>query len=144
MARIDVTRVYPQLDVNGPYQEQYEYEPMIEAFGQRTICSVDVDDYQGDSFRLIADGDEPGQKYGLLVFGWGSCSGCDALQACASVTELQELMDHLQGQIQWFEDKESLRKYMTEHDWEGDWHWHRTDAHLFRAKVMDFLNSDSV
>lgn len=143
MARIDVTRVYPQLDRDGRWQDQCNYEPMVEAFG-RTICSVDTDDYQGDSFRLLADGDEPDQKYGLMVFGWGSCSGCDALQACASVKELQELMDHLQDQIRWFADKESLLKFMMEHDWEGDWHWHRSEAHQFRKKVMEFLNSESV
>ncbi|MBY0548769.1 MAG: hypothetical protein K2W95_15975 [Candidatus Obscuribacterales bacterium] len=143
MARINVFNVYPQQMPNQPYVDVYCYEPMVTAFGQRTLVSHDVNDYQGDSYRLIADGDEPDHKYGLLEFGWGSCSGCDALQHCASIEELQSLMDHLQDSVKWFADKESLRRYMTEHDWEGDWHWHQEDAHRFREKVMEFLNSDS-
>jgi hypothetical protein len=142
MVRINVNHVYPELESNGCYNEVCDYEPMVNAFGRRVLVAVDVNDYQGDSYRLIADGDEPDQRYGLLIFGWGSCSGCDALQWCDSVEELQELADQLQSSIKWFSDKETLRKYMQEHDWEGDWSWHEKESHDFRRKVMEFLDSD--
>src|SRR5262249_9459299 len=95
MVRINVLSVYPELNDEDGYFCVSCYEPMIAAFG-RFIVGADDADYQGDSYRLIADGDEPGQRYGMLIFGWGSCSGCDALQACSSVQEVQELMDRLQ------------------------------------------------
>lgn len=140
MARINVFNVYPEL--NGDWYELYDYEPMVSAFGQRTLVLLDDNDYQGDSFRLIADGAEPDERYGLLTFGWGSCSGCDALQGCRSVEEVQELADSLHDGIKWFSDKEALKKYMLEHDWEGDWSWHSATCREFRRMVMEFLDSD--
>lgn len=117
---------------------------MVSAFGQRTIVSVDEDDYQGDSYRLIGDGPRADERYGVLTFGWGSCSGCDALQSCGSVEELQSLADQLQDSVLWFPSKEALREYMEKHDWEGDWSWHREASHDFRRQVMEFLDSDRV
>lgn len=140
MARINVLNVY-QISINGFGWGFSDYEVMVSAFGQRVLVAVDEDDYQGDSFRLIADGDEPGQRYGLLIFGWGSCSGCDALQACESAEELQTLADQLQDSIKWFSDKDTLREYMQNHDWEGDWSWHQEAMHDFRRQVMEFLDS---
>jgi len=122
MARINVLNVYHEELKDGWHWGVGGYESMVEAFGQRVLVATDDGDYQGDSYRLIADGDEPHQRYGILIFGWGSCSGCDALQACGSVSELQELADSLQDSIKWFSHKEALREYMENHDWEGDWH----------------------
>lgn len=144
MSRINVLDVYPELKDERDYFYVCGYEPMVSAFGQRTIVSADDDDYQGDSYRLIADGLRDGERYGLLTFGWGSCSGCDALEACESVEELQSLLDSLQDSVQWFPSKEALREYMEKHDWEGDWSWHREAAHDFRRQVMEFLDSDRV
>lgn len=145
MARINIQNAYPELEEsNGYLWGVWSYDGMVSAFGQGVLVAVDDDDYQGDSYRLIADGDEPGQKYGLLIFGWGSCSGCDALEACCSVKDLQDLADTLQDSIKWFSNKESLRQYMQEHDWEGDWSWHKEECREFRRLVQEFLDSDLV
>ena len=73
-----------KIDVKELYKDEswgwYDYQPMLNAFGKVAI-QVDDDAYQGDS-RLLYD--ENG-KIGVLIFGWGSCSGCDALQACGSL-----------------------------------------------------------
>ncbi len=143
MARINVKNVY-QDQLKDDYVSVYGYELMVEAFGRRVLVAVDVDDYQGDSYRLIADGDEPDQRYGVLIFGWGSCSGCDALQGCESVEDLQELADHLYDSIKWFSHKEALREYVEKHDWEGDWSWHEEASHDFRRQIQEFLDSDRV
>lgn len=145
MARINVLNVYPEVEVTTwGLSGVCGYEGMVSAFGQRVLVEVDDDDYQGDSYRLIADGDEPGQNYGLLVFGWGSCSGCDALEGCASVDDLQSLADELYDSIKWFSNKDDLRKYVQEHDWEGDYVWHREEFHTFKRLVVEFLDSDLV
>lgn len=142
MARINVLNVFPELSQG--WHDRYNYEPMVDAFGRRILVRCDDDDYQGDSYRLIADGDEPGQRYGVLIFGWGSCSGCDALQSCCSLKELQELMDSLQDSIKWFESKEELRTYMIQHDWEGDWSYSSKKSHVYRDQVKEFLDSENV
>jgi hypothetical protein len=74
------------------------YSPIINSFGQ-VLVQVDEDDYSGDTFALLS---KDGQT-GFLVFGWGSCSGCDALQRCESYKELGELIENLESGIKWFD-----------------------------------------
>jgi hypothetical protein len=93
----------------------YGYQPIIDALGT-AVVQVDDDDYQGDT-RVIF---KKGKEYGYLKFGWGSCSGCDALQACDSIEEVQKLVDELQEQVKWFDSLEELQKFFRTHDWEGD------------------------
>lgn len=109
---------------------------MLDAFG-KIVIQVDDNDYQGDS-RLLYD--ENG-KIGLLIFGWGSCSGCDALQACNSLEEVQELCDSLQSDIKWFDDKKQALEYFKNHDWCGDYSWHQTETKEFINKCIDYLSA---
>ena len=50
------------------------YRDLIASMGVENLLQVDDNDYQGDSRILVRDY----HRYGLLLFGWGSCSGCDA------------------------------------------------------------------
>lgn len=56
----------------------WDYKPIVNSFG-KIIIQVNDGDYQEDSYILLEDDG----RYGYLSFGWGSCSGCDALQACS-------------------------------------------------------------
>ena len=67
-----------------------DYQPIVDSFGN-VLIQVDDADYQGDT-RVLYEKDG---KYGYLNFGWGSCSGCDALQACCNIEEIQELINSL-------------------------------------------------
>jgi|AGTN01.1.fsa_nt_gi hypothetical protein len=143
MSRIDVNHVYPGLLYdNDCFCGVYDYEPMVSAFGQRTLVAVDDDEYQADSYRLIADGLRDGERYGLLMFGSGSYSDGDALHKCESVEEVQSLLDRLLDSVLWFPSKEALRQYMEKHEWEGEWLWHHEAFHDFRQQVVEFLDSD--
>lgn len=142
MARIDVKTIYPWLATRPP-QELTDYDSMANAFAKRTIIEVDDLDWQGDSYRLLADGPEPGQRYGIMIFGWGSCSGCDALRACQTAEDVQELCDMLQDEIVWFNDKDALRAYVQVHDWKGDWHWSQDAFAEFGQLLRAFLDSDA-
>lgn len=126
------------VDVRKLYDENrwdwYDYQPMLEAFGKIAI-QVDDRDYQGDS-RLLYD--ENG-KIGYLIFGWGSCSGCDALQACDSIEEVQELCDELQGDIKWFDSKKEALEWFTTHDWEGDFFSRTEETNEFLQKCIEYL-----
>ena len=110
-----------------------DYQPMLEEFGN-ILIQVDDDDYSGDSRVLY----EKSGKYGFLIFGWGSCSGCDALQAAKNINKIQELMDDLQNEIMWFSSIDDLKKYFIEKDWELEYCWHIKNTKEFINKVINY------
>jgi thioredoxin-related protein len=130
-----IKEVYPYCESNDEYSwfdSPYDYTPMLDSFGFEKLLQVDDSDYQGDSRVLYKDDN----RYGILIFGWGSCSGCDALQGCESFKELEDLQKELFDQIKWFESKEELLKYLTTHDWEGDYCWHAEETRDFVMKCI--------
>jgi hypothetical protein len=119
-------------DVTKLYEEKWgwsDYQPMIDAFGN-VVIQDDVGSYQGDTFVLYDDG----KMIGYLEFGWGSCSGCDALRACSNIREVQELCNELQDAIKWFDDKKQALEWFEAHDWKGDWCWRENDAFVEKCK----------
>ena len=131
-----------RIDVNELYKEENDcwfhisdYQPMIDAFGKVAV-QVDDYDYQGDT-RVLYDNDG---SIGILIFGWGSCSGCDALQACTTMEEVQELCDGLQDSIKWFDSREEALAYVTEKDWKLEWCWHSEETKEFIQEVTDYLS----
>ena len=64
-----------------------------------------------------------GARYGILIFGWGSCSACDALQACRNWEEVAALRDDIARGIRWFESAGDALAYVREHDWSLEWTW---------------------
>lgn len=112
----------------------WDYNPMLKEFGD-ILIEIDEDDYQGDSFILYKNED----KYGFLTFGWGSCSGCDALQGCNNIEEVQELMDSLYNSIQWFDDLKSVKSYFETKDWDLDWIGHKQEFKDFKREVLNYL-----
>jgi hypothetical protein len=130
---IDVKDLYKE-NTENEYEFYDDYQPMLNAFGT-IVIQVDDDDYQGDSRVLYEDG----EKIGLLIFGWGSCSGCDALKGCSSLGDVQELCDDLQNQIKWFDSKGEALEYFKAHDWKGDYSWHFNETRVFIAMCVEFL-----
>lgn len=111
----------------------YDYQPILEEIG-KILIQVDDDSYQGDSRVLF----EKNGKYGYLIFGWGSCSGCDALQACRDFDEVQELVDQLENDVRWFDTIEDLQKYFREKDWEVEYGWYYEKTREFVDKVLQY------
>jgi hypothetical protein len=91
-----------------------DYQPIINSFGD-ILVQVDDDNYQGDSLILL----EKDGKYGLLQFGWGSCSGCDALQSCESHEDVDELIESLHNRIVWHDNIKDMIKVIRTRDWDG-------------------------
>ena len=110
---------------------QCDYTPIINNFGE-VILREDEDDYQGDTHAVI----KSDNKFGYLSFGWGSCSGCDSLQACETYEEIQELMDSLYNDIKWFESFNSLKEYINNDDiQELKYNYHTEVFHEFKNKL---------
>lgn len=111
------------------------YEDLLALFG-RVIIKVDDDGYQGDSRVLLHDS---AQGYGILVFGWGSCSGCDALQDCSTHEDLAKLADSLSDDIHWEPTREALLAWVNETPWDLKYSWHAEETHRFLATARAYL-----
>ena len=130
-----IEEVYPNTD--GRYFCESNYQPLLESLPGTIVIQVADDDYQGDSRVLYKNGDE----YGILIFGWGSCSGCDSLQACESLEEISELRDSLDQSIVWRSASE-LYEYVTAKDWELDWAWHADETKEFVEQSTQYLANE--
>ncbi len=112
----------------GEGGEGVTYEQLI---GQALdiVMHVRQDDYSGDSWMIVREKLRSGERrWGFLRFGWGSCSGCDALEGCENAYEQQALRDELVGQVVWRDTPEDLIAwYDTQRDHEGEYDRNRPE-----------------
>lgn len=127
--------IRPEGKEDDSYFEVADYNLLLESFGYENILQVDDDDYQGDSRVLFRDG----FRFGYLNFGWGSCSGCDSLQACSSYEELEDLQGELHDSIKWYETAKEALNFFENHDWKGDYGWHHKEQKEFINKAKKVL-----
>lgn len=115
--------------------DYWNYEELLASMGYEIVLQVDDKDYQGDSRVLYRDGD----RYGLLIFGWGSCSGCDALYACDKLEEVETLRTDLHNQIIWRDNQSEMREFIANRDWEAQYSYHAEETRDFVAKALELL-----
>ena len=90
------------------FMRAYDYDKIIEALGD-IVARGDTNDCQGDTVAIVKrDG-----KFGFVAFTWGSCSGCDALQACDSYEEVGELIESIDKSIVWKDTIEEMKAYVN-------------------------------
>ena len=140
----DVKQVYPgciRKNTYAPNGEYFsspgDYEPLLRSFGHEILLKIDDDDYQGDSRLILKDG----ERYGLLIFGWGSCSGCDALQACESYEDISKLRNQLQSQIIWKESPSEMLTFLKDRDWKKEYSWRDGKTKDFVAQAIALLEN---
>lgn len=121
-----VAEMYPNFE---SHYGASDYEPMLDSFGYERVLQVDDSDYQGDSRVLYLD--RTTGRVGYLQFGWGSCSGCDSLQACGTADDVAALQASLHDQIRWFDSQKAALEWFETHDWEGDYSWGREEQKQF-------------
>ncbi len=114
------------------------YNSLLKSFGHENLLQVDDNDYQGDSRVLFRDGD----KYGYLMFGWGSCSGCDALQGCSTLQQVYDLRDQLHRSMYWGTRDEMLAFFKTR-DWETKYEWRAEETKRFVAEAIQILENST-
>lgn len=120
------------------YSSWGNYSPMISSFG-RIVIEVSVNDYQGDTWVLYHDEDN---RIGHLIFGWGSCSGCDALQGCNSIDEVEELREQLERSIMWFSNPQEALDWFKSHDWKGDWGSYYSEQGEYVKESISYLEAN--
>jgi hypothetical protein len=110
------------------------YEDLVsKPTGLTVVLSEWLGDYQGDAVTVLKDG----RRYGFLTFGYGSCSGCDALQAVENMEDLSGLYENLIDSIQWFASLDALKTYVSkDRDWAGSIYGHDDEIKGFIEKVV--------
>ena len=123
-----------------PNEERWfsDYQPILEEFGE-ILIQVDEEDYQGDSMLLYKLEND---KYGILIFGWGSCSGCDALQGCNNYEEVDDLISDLKSKIVEFNNKEDIVKYINNENRKLEYSWYEKTYQEFYEKVKEYLKEE--
>src|SRR5687767_11654660 len=79
----DVRELFPECKAEDGWFNHPGYAAIIASFGDVDL-KVSDNDWQGSTYAVI----RRLGKVGYLEFGWGSCSGCDALEACESYDDL--------------------------------------------------------
>lgn len=113
-----------------------DYSSLIDSFELEIIIEEHNGGYQGDSYYLFKN---PEGSLGILIFGWGSCSGCDALEACDTKEEIYSLRDELYDDIHWEPTKEQMTQYVKDKHWEGDFMWHQDEGRTFISRIKKEL-----
>lgn len=107
------------------------YEDMVPSWGFEVVKLDVLGSYQGDITVLLADG----ERRGFVMIGYGSCSGCDALEAASPGWGDAEgwgpvvaLSDELRASVKWFDSADALAVWLTEQvatEGKGsDWYWY--------------------
>ena len=93
------------------YLNAYDYDKIINLFGD-VVARVDTEDCRGDTLAIV----KKNGRYGFVAFSWGSCSGCDALQACDTYEELGQLIQSIEKDVVWRDSAEDMKSYVNNDD----------------------------
>lgn len=133
---MDIKTIYEKSQYEWVEFAESDYNPMLNAIGNVAV-KVEEDGYQGDTWVLY---DNDG-KFGYLNFGWGSCSGCDALQACDTFKEAQDLFDYIERQVIWFESIDDAMSFIQSDARTMDYAWSSEDFKTFISKSETYLKN---
>jgi len=124
--------LYPPSDLDD-FFSIYDYNPIIQSFGV-VLAQGDLGCYQGDTVAVLQDCDK---GFGFLAFSYGSCTVCDALQACSTHAEIDELIDELENSIRWFSSLQEVKDYVADDEnRKGSCYYHYHEWSDFKRKVQ--------
>ena len=99
------------------------------------IHETRIGDYVGDYLYLLADD----ARRGFLVQGYGSCSGCDAWEACLSAKDAQDLIEYMYNSVHWEDSPDAMFRWIRDRDWKGQWTWHEEETCTFLSECAALL-----
>lgn len=126
----------------------FNYDEIIDTFECEVLVEESDDDYQGDTYVFLRNDD----MYGILIFGWGSCSGCDALESIScwktsgcsekhiseTLKSLTEFRDEMYESITWRKLKE-MKEYIEVKDFKLEWYGNTKTGRKFVTEVQSYL-----
>lgn len=115
------------------YYHPPSYQEGLKSAGIEILEWATFGTYQGDYAVILKEDD----TLGFVVIGYGSCSGCDALEACKSNKEYRELLQSVIQNIHWGTKEELLSKVNDEFD--NNWYRHDNDFAQNKGKLIEAL-----
>jgi hypothetical protein len=113
----------------------YNYSELIDSFEYEILFEEEVGEYQGDYvFIFRHEG-----KFGYLIFGYGSCSGCDSLEAANSIEELESFRQELLRDIKWFDNAQELMEFIKEPPGFPSWWEYEPYTKEIKERMMEKL-----
>ncbi len=116
---------------------EYYYPPMsydeIVATQGEILKDWTLGSWQGDYVYLLKNGD----KYAFTVIGYGSCSGCDALEGCENDEQFNQLKEEIIRWIVWG-TKQEVYDYVFNQE-ANRWYFHEEDWVGIRKEIMEIL-----
>lgn len=136
------------------YEETPDYKLGLERLGYEIIAWEDFGNYQGD-YAAIVKGKG---GFGFVVIGYGSCSGCDALEACdwpwfwentipankiekfeEANKKVQALFEDIERSIKWGSPSELTRFILSRERSGLCWYFHDNDFKTKRKALIKAL-----
>lgn len=137
-----IQECFPNLRVeDGWLSGRPDYVELLASCGAEVIVEVVEGSYQGQGFVLL----KRGAEYGYASYWYGSCSGCDSLQASHSVEEIDKERIGLIESIHWDTDRARLLEHIKADRSFTDSNWDDVDTQPeFLAKATTALTVPNV
>lgn len=117
-------------------QDRYPSYSMLVSCHGAILTSVSDHDYHGDQRWLVRT---PEGLFGIVISGFGSCSGCDVLQACVSPEDYDEIRKSLAPK--WFKSPAECTAYLTGKDWETHHSFRVEESARFVKQCLEVLGA---
>jgi hypothetical protein len=114
------------------YEAPMSYDEIVATQGE-ILKDWTLGSYQGDYVYLLKNDD----RYAFTVIGYGSCSGCDALEGCESDEEFNQLKESITSGIVWG-IKQEVYDYVFNQE-ANRWYFHEEDWLGIRKEIMEIL-----
>lgn len=114
----------------GSLTPYVEYEDLFTVSGMTILDSKYIGDYQGDLVLILRspEGKEV-PSLGISLFGYGSCSGCDALQAAMyNEEQMESLRESLLSDVDWFSSAQEALDFLGSEEFRGRWQYGSGEA----------------
>jgi hypothetical protein len=121
--------------VRSGNMEIHSYDDLIISADFHIFFSVSIGSYQGDLFYLVLKDD----RFYYIHTGFGSCSGCDAYEACSSAQDYEELRQSLIPR-EVGKTKQEMLTWLQTHDWEGDYSGETTRTEFAEPAITQLKN----
>lgn len=110
------------------YAEE-SYSDLVASAGT-IIKEWEIGSWSGDLVYLLKNGN----KFGFTVLGYGSCTVCDALQACANKEDVDELKADIARGIFWG-NAEEVEAYAINDNYANRWYYHEHDWKTIKREL---------
>ena len=111
------------------------YVELIKNAGLDIVDYLCMGDYQGDLLIIV----KKENQFGMISTGYGSCSGCDALQSCDdNPKKLKALQKRLCNGVIW-KDITSFIKHLRTKEWQNEYYYGEQELPQFVDNVIEKL-----